>query len=242
MECGEFDKRNKTYHSVFSKELYFQRLFFGDLLEPHDERGEGKVIFDVGAHGGESARFFNDILPSAKVYSFEPQPKMAESIREMGLANNEVVECALSDFSGSENFYVQDITHLSSLHKVNKNSEESLGYHLTETHEVVTVDVMTGNQFIAQRNIPTIDLLKIDVQANEVATLKGFSEYISNVKTVLVEVSFYDFYENKSSIQKIEAQLPGFQLYDIYEVSKNPKTLGTDWATIVYKNTGFVGG
>ena len=90
-----------------------------------------------------------------------------------------------------------------------------------------------------EHGLSTIDLLKIDVQANEAQALEGFSDTIHSVKVVFVEVSFYDFYENKSSIKSIEEQLPNFELYDIFEISKNPKTLRTDWATLVYKNVSF---
>ena len=240
MICGEFDKRNIEYYEKYAKDLYFQRLILNQDTKDSDLlKGKGKIIFDVGAHAGESAKFFTKIFPLAQVFSFEPQPRMAELIRAQELNNNIIIECALSNFDGNENFYIQDITHLSSLHKLNKDSKESLGYHLKETHEIATVEVKRGDTYVKQLDIPAIDLLKLDVQANEVQALEGFSKVSHRVNAVLVEVSFYDFYENKSSIKLIEEQLPNFQLYDIFEVSKNPKTLGTDWATIVYKNTSF---
>lgn len=244
MECGEFEERNREYYKNYSKDSYFQRLILGDVLKVSQGdilTGKGRIIFDVGAHGGESAIFFNKIFPLANIYSFEPIPKMAGLIRSLEIQNNTVVECALSNFDGKQNFYVQDISHLSSLHKVNKESTESLGYHKKETHEVVEVEVKRGDSFVQQLNIDCIDLLKMDVQANEVQALDGFADVIDKVSTVLVEVSFYDFYQNKSSIKLLEDKLPNFELYDIFEISKNPKTLGTDWATIVYKNREFKG-
>ena len=237
MECGEFDKRNEEYFKKYTKESYFQ-----NLLSLKDEKninllkGEGRVIFDVGAHAGESANFFNEIFPLAQIYSFEPNPKMAKALRKLQLNNHTVEELALSNSEGVADFNIQDVSHLSSLHKVNKKSKNSLGYHLKESHETIEVKILTGDSYLATKDIYSIDLLKIDVQANEVQALEGFRESISRVKTILVEVSFYDFYENKSSIGSIEEQLPNFELYDIFEVSKNPKTFGTDWATIVYQN------
>ena len=49
-----------------------------------------------------------------------------------------------------------------------------------------------------------MDLLKIDVQSNEGQTLEGFKNSLKLVKNIIVEVSFYDFYNNKSSISEIE--------------------------------------
>ena len=170
MECGEFSKRNEEYYKQFSKELYFCKL-----LNINNMSGEGKIIFDVGAHSGESAIFFNQMFPKAKQYSFEPIPEMAEKIRQLDLDNHLLEQCALSDFDGVEDFYIQDITHLSSLHKINKESKQSLGYHRKEQHKVVKVNVLRGDTFIKENQISKIDLLKIDVQANEIKTLKGFS-------------------------------------------------------------------
>lgn len=237
MECGEFNKRNKEFLKKYTKESYFQNLLLLkgqkniDLL-----KGKGKVIFDVGAHAGESAKFFNKIFPLAHIYSFEPNPKMAETLRKLKLKNHTVEEVALSNSEGVSNFNIQDISHLSSLHKINKKSIDSNDYHLKESHETIEVKTLTGDSYSAAQDIDSIDLLKIDVQANEVQTLEGFKKGISRVNNILVEVSFYDFYEKKSSIGSIEKLLPNFELFDIFEVSKNPKTLRTDWANIVYQN------
>ena len=64
MDCGEFDIRNKEYNDKFSKVFYFQQLILNkDLNKKIGIKGENRVIFDVGAHGGESAKFFSKIFP-----------------------------------------------------------------------------------------------------------------------------------------------------------------------------------
>ena len=239
MKCGEFDKRNRDYNKIFTHEIYFRKLIFGAT---HKELkgnldGKGKIIFDIGAHKGESAKFFHKIFPAAIIYSFEPIPSAVESISNLRMPNISVHQLALSDFIGSAEFNIQDKSHLSSLHKVNSESRTSLGYANEESHTSVRVEVMRGDVFMKKHNINVIDLLKIDVQSNEIQTLLGFSSVIDKVKVVFVEVSIYDFYENRSTISEIERSLPNFELFDIYEISKNPKTLGTDWITLVYKNT-----
>jgi len=112
-----------------------------------------------------------------------------------------------------------------------------LGYAESEISTTVNVEVARGDTFMKKHNISGIDLLKIDVQSNEVKTLQGFSFLLDTIKAIFVEVSMYDFYESRSSIKRVEESLPNFELFDIYEISKNPKTLGTDWVTLVYKNS-----
>lgn len=233
MKCGECDKRNEEYYRTFDVNKYFQQL----LIKNDDPQGTGLVILDVGAHEGESAIFFSDIFPGAKIYSFEPNPSAARKLINLHMRDVEVHQLALSDSKGVADFNIQDITHLSSLNPINRNSIHSLGYAARETHTTVKVDVARGDEFVMSHEINKIDLLKIDVQANEINTIRGFSAVLNRIENVFVEVSMYDFYERHSSIREIEESLPGFELYDIYEISKNPKTLGTDWATLVYKNS-----
>jgi len=228
MKCGEFDKRNQEFLDSFNEKDYFNSLISsGD--------NEDVVIFDVGAHKGESAIFFNELFPESKIYSFEPNPLAAKEILKLNLSNVQVFNMALTDRDGTAEFYIQDISHLSSLNNINKSSNASMGYAEKEKHTVHNVTVMRGDEFCIKNKVEHVNFLKIDVQANEVSTLHGFSNMISKVSCVFVEVSLYDFYSKKSSIGEIEKTLPDFELYDIYEISKNPKTLGTDWATLVYK-------
>tara|TARA_B100000686_G_C16772446_1_gene966115 strand:+ start:1788 stop:2510 length:723 start_codon:yes stop_codon:yes gene_type:complete len=237
MECGEFDKRNREYYQNFSKAEYFERLLAGNAGIYSDVKSRDPLILDVGAHKGESAEFFCSLFPKAEIHSFEPNPLLAKHIRSLNLSNHTVVNCALSNEDGTTTFNIQDLSHLSSIHKVNRDSEQSISYHLREQHQTINVETKRGDTYLKDSDIEFVDLLKMDVQAHEVQALEGFRKCLDRIGALLVEVSFYDFYENKSSIRRLENQIPAFELYDIYEVSKNPKTLGTDWATFVYHNT-----
>jgi len=240
LKCGEFDKRNLEYNKSFSIEKYFSKLININSKESDLRNGKGKIIFDVGAHKGESASFFNKIFPNSKIYSFEPIPLAVKNILNLRLSNVSVHELALSDYDGEAKFNVQDISHLSSLNNINRKSTDSMGYASGEKHETIIVNVSRGDTFINSKNINYVNLLKVDVQSNEIQTLRGFEGALTKIENLMVEVSFYDFYNVSSKIRYIEESLPSFELFDIYEISKNPKTLGTDWATLVYRNTKFI--
>ena len=240
MKCGEFDIRNKNFEKAYSSQKYFNALLYGpDEIENYNS-GKGKVLFDVGSHKGESATFFSDIFPEIKIFSFEPNKTSFLEHKKLNLENNILNNIALSNFNGLSDFFEQDISHLSSLIKVNNESESSLGYAATEQHKKIEVTVNTGDFYIKQNNINKIDLLKMDVQSNEVSTLQGFSDSLSIIRNVMVEISLYDLYEISSSIGDVEELLSDFKLYDVHEISKNPKTLGTDWVNLVYKNTNYL--
>ena len=102
------------------------------------------------------------------------------------------------------------------------------------------MQALTLDQFFIENRLQHIDLLKIDVQGFETAVLNGAKKVLQKTSCRTVEVSFYDFYENSSSLLLVEQamQNAGMILWDISKVSKNPKNLRTDWAELVYVRRG----
>jgi len=78
----------------------------GFLRFAQDRIGKGSTVFDVGAHLGESALLFSELVtPSGRVVAFEPDPVACASLRknlEMNRITNVLVEekCA-SDKTGT---------------------------------------------------------------------------------------------------------------------------------------------
>jgi FkbM family methyltransferase len=75
------------------------------------------VIFDVGAHRGESINFFRSIYPQSKIFTFEPSPDNFKELL-LKISSYENVfpfNLAFGNSDSYETFYKQDITHLGSL-------------------------------------------------------------------------------------------------------------------------------
>ncbi len=83
--CGQSDWRNQEYIERYSPEKYFQSLVSCD--DP--------LIFDIGAHRGESVRFFKEIFPWSTIYSFEPDIENFKSLANVceSLSLNRKGEC-----------------------------------------------------------------------------------------------------------------------------------------------------
>ncbi len=228
-KCGSSDKRNDEYFQNFSEENYYR------LLVPE----AAPLILDVGAHRGESIRFFKAIFPDAQMYSFEPEPVNFAVLQQVAAeySNVTAINQAVSDRAATLDFYKQSISHLGSLIKINNDSRDSLGYARSAANEVCRVDAVTLNEFIAGLERPVIDLVKIDVQGYEGAVLEGARRILNRVRCVIVEISLYDFYSNDSdSLLAVHTTLAaaGFKLFDLPKVSKNPKNYRTDWIEAVY--------
>ncbi len=224
MKCGESGQRNMEYELSFNEDSYFKGLV------PTDR----PVIFDVGAHQGESIRFFRDIFPHCEIHSFEPDPISFREIPECAGVTKNNVALALKDETAQ--FYRQSISHLNSLNRINVASTDSLGYAQTAINQQIEVPTIRGDSYMQSNNIQKIDLLKIDVQGAEVDVLRGFGERLADVNALTVEIGFFDFYARKTSFYEIEQVIrKHFELWDILKISKNPKSFRTDWVEAVYR-------
>ncbi|WP_034474640.1 FkbM family methyltransferase [Aestuariibacter salexigens] len=224
MKCGQSDQRNAEYASSFNQQAYFNNLVSCDK----------PVIFDVGAHKGESVEFFRSLFPACDIHCFEPNPDSWAHLET--LTNIHLHKCALGKTTGKAKFYVQSISHLSSLLEINRDSSDSLGYAKHAENTAIDVDVFTGSDMARKQHINHIDILKVDVQGAEVDVLSGFSDYLPYINTIIVEIGLFDFYSRRSSFYAIEEQIrQHFQLWDILKLSKNPANFRTDWVEAVYR-------
>lgn len=232
-KCGASDQRNIEYEKNYSPKRFFD--FLVAEINP--------IIFDIGAHQGESIEFFKAIYPSSVIYSFEPNPDNYTILAHRAKTEPNVFPCNIA--IGSDNttatFYKQDVSHLGGLLPINSESKDSLGYASKAQNAPIDVRMQRLDSFCNENDIPRIDILKIDTQGFECEVIKGAKGILSNVKCVTVEISLYDFYQAKSSspLLNIEQLMSesGFALWDISKISKNPKNLRTDWIECVYKNT-----
>ncbi len=136
------------------------------------------VIFDVGAHGGSyslsAARIFGD---DARVHSFEPAAAVYKSLRAAtaGRPNIMVYNWGLGEHEGTVPLYFDAVgSQMASVHALaHARPRDSAAGRLTEEIRLRTVDAFCDEQAISH-----IDLLKIDVEGNELNVLRGATRMI----------------------------------------------------------------
>ncbi|RZK11730.1 MAG: FkbM family methyltransferase [Flavobacterium sp.] len=232
-KCGSSDARNLEYESNFSTKKFFDSLI----------SSSNPIILDVGAHRGETIKFFKEFYPDSSIFSFEPEPTNFIELQKVAVAyRTRAFNVAVGESVETCVFYQQDITHLGGLLPINEGSKDSLGYAKKAKNREIVVEKTTLDLFCKNENISRVNLLKIDVQGFEVGVLEGAMQILRNTECVTVEVSLYDFYGNHtSSLLKIETIMEklGFEMWDISKLSKNPMNFRTDWLEIVYRNRAF---
>ena len=236
-DVGEFDKRNREFNVKFSRDKIIRNSVVIDV----------PTIFDVGGHKGQSIDYLIGLFPDSKIYSFEPDPDSFKILHKKQSCNVQTFNLAISDKVGSAKFFRNNISHTNSLYRININSSDSIraaeerndnqSTYSDEINSEITVKTTTLSKFVSEHKIDHIDLLKIDVQGAEKNVLQGGVDIFKIVGSIIIEISFYDFYEKSTSFVDIEKILMpfGFKLFSILDISRNPMNGRTDWAEVFYK-------
>ncbi len=126
------------------------------------------VVLDIGANIGNHTLAFATV--AAQVHAFEPIPSiyalLAQNVLQNRLQNVEVHNFALSDVKGSDVIYMEQSGNVgaSSFDKRAKGGEP------------LTVHKQRGDDVAQIRNLPKLDMVKIDVEAHEVFVLRGLMQ------------------------------------------------------------------
>lgn len=223
MPCKEFLRRQLAESGWFVRKI--AGLPAGISLE-HDllkrtHQSPPKVIFDIGAHHGETAESFARSFPQAKIFSFEPV-RANFSILEDKLRHRSLVTChhlALSNRTGEATIVLQSDSQTHTLESHAKAERGSSG-------NVETVQLTTLDEFAGARQIARIDLLKIDTEGHEIAVLSGARHLFSRhqIGAVFLEATLDDADTAHTQLSTAIAWLQplGFRLTALYDQTLGP--------------------
>ena len=165
-------------------------------------RNSKLIIFDIGAHVGQSARKFSRLFSNSKIYSFEPAPKEYEILIQQNIKNFEAFNFGFSNQKSYEKFLVNSKSATSSLLPLSENSRKVWGIETLSNKETIYCNFDTVDSFCSENNIKIIDFMKIDVQGSEYLVLDGARDLLSskNIKVIQLEVILGDTYKGQKTI------------------------------------------
>jgi FkbM family methyltransferase len=175
-----------------------------------------QIIFDVGAHHGETAKSFLEAFPRAVIYSFEPVAAnfACLTVNTARLPNVKCFQIALGDHEDYLDIALQEDSQTHSLRHYLEPVCDS-----PSRSEKVRVSAL--DSIMQQEGIETISLLKIDSEGFEVPVLKGAAKALSEgrINYVLLEASIDPADTIHSSLIEIQAHLSakGYSLVAIYD-------------------------
>jgi FkbM family methyltransferase len=185
-----------------------------------------KTILDIGSNVGQAASNFHEILPDAKIYSFEPLASCFEELkRNMNdLKNFQCFNCALGNENSKRTIYHNEYSDSSSLLLMEQLHKDAFPFTKNAKEEMVDVrrldDVADSLQLLD--NI----FIKVDVQGFEDRVIQGGEKTIKRAKFLVVETSFEPLYRGQLLFDGIYSMLKslGFVFKGCEEFAlRNPK-------------------
>jgi len=202
------------------------------------------TIFDIGANIGQTTRKYRDFFPAALIYAFEPCPYIFNDFISSFDNDCRVIPCnsAISNISGNSYLFLNKNSGTNSIQEINRNIDIDLYVNpeFVENIGKVQVPVTTLDNFVLDNNIEYIDILKMDIQGNELHALKGSLNLLrdSKISIIYIEIWFVQLYEKAPLFFQIYEYLFqfGFELHDLY--NKRYTSNGQiKWADAIFVNS-----
>lgn len=162
------------------------------------------VVFDVGAHHGQTARTFAAAFPHAELYCFEPFPdSFAELERNsQSYPRARLEPLGFADSSGRQEFYCNESSPTNSLLQLDSRAATVWGNSGLSPTRRVACDFDTLDSYLDRNDIKCVDLLKLDVQGAEYKVLQGAERAMraNRIRNVYLEIIIGETYVGQHSL------------------------------------------
>ena len=193
---------------------------------------EYKLIFDIGAHKGESIDFFLSSFNVKKIISFEASPinfeflkikkkkldkKFKNStiiIENIGLGSVKETKL-LKQFNESSSTTLSEINEDSKYFKKKFNIINFFGNK--KIYNEIQINIETLDEYIKKNDFDLINLLKIDTEGFEYDILKGVKDNINKIHLILFEHHYDNMIKKKYTFSDINELLVKKNFIMIYK-------------------------
>jgi len=141
------------------------------------------TIIDAGSNMGEWCLMAREHNPNAEIHTFEIIPEVYRKF----LANVDIDNKIIPNGFGLSNRQGMMKMQYSVEFDAVSSYFEGLNIGPVETRECF---IVTGDQYVASRNINYIDFLKVDVEGAEGLVLEGFTETLASNKVGVIQFEY----------------------------------------------------
>ena len=221
----------KQYYLDFDKDTSIKKIL------SYSKRNKKIIIFDVGANIGQSVERFRKYLPSALIFSFEPNPDVFKILNKRNDKKLKCFNVGLGLLNSNLLFYKQPDSGSGSFYKLKKNSDDFILSNTIEAlkntnkttlkdnnikfNTPIFVPVRTLKSIAKEHKINYIDILKIDTQGSEKKVLYGAGEILKKTLIIELEVIFANNYNNSTFGEMVNfLEKLNFVLWEIPYIGK----------------------
>lgn len=176
------------------------------------------VIFDVGANRGQSITRYKKLFLNPIIHSFEPNIDEINNLKQKYINDKKLFlnNVAVGEKKGNLEFNINTNSGHSSFKNLIPNTtwikKRSKSLKIDDknyTTKKVNAEIITLDDYVNERNLKNIDILKIDTQGFEDKVLLGAQNLLKNnqIKLIQLELIFSEIYENPLNIYDVEKTL-----------------------------------
>ena len=196
-------------HEKKSMEVFADRV---KILKP-------RVVWDIGANSGTYGILTKAIKSDCEVVFFEPIPKAVQLIEANLMLNSfeaKIFEIAVGDFDGQGEIFFEKGHDFATSVTVNQNTVSK-----DSESDVMNIQVRRLDTLIAEQELKSPELVKLDVETYEYEVLAGFGSHFPEEAIFLIEIlrddlalklveffpesgyQFWNIDDSKGSIRKV---------------------------------------
>lgn len=172
-----YELENKIFWTGLNGDWEKMSVFLWIELCKHSD-----FIMDIGANTGIYSLIAKTVNPGASVHAFEPIKRIREKMAlNCAINKYDVVleEIAVSNYDGNRVIHEQNSEHL---YSATFNKDMFLkGDTLKTNVRTERLDI-----YIKRKNIPRVDLIKIDVEGHEPEVLEGMGSCLGDMRPVIL--------------------------------------------------------
>ena len=203
------------------------------------------VLFDVGAHHGETVSLFFKNFHIDKIHCFE-----ASNINFITLKDN-LIKNKLTDICVLNNVGIGDIEGKNFLNQTEESSSSTInGFNehsnylkrklkilnikkIDNFYQKITINIIKLSTYIKKNKITNIDILKIDTEGFELNVIKSLENFSHIVRNIYFEHHYDDMIIKNYKFSDINQILKNFGFKKIYK----SKMIFRKSFEYIYKNT-----
>ena len=231
----------KFFLSVF--DLKNKKKICNYFLE--ENKGKIQTLIDVGAHHGESIRFFNRNFSIDKIYAFEPSIDNFKILKEKvkDIKNIKFFNIAVGNKKGFINFTNHYDSESSTIIKINQKSNyfKKKNFYLDffnkkkNSLKNTQVKINSLENLINIDEFKVIDLIKIDTEGYDFNVIKGLGNLITKVRFIYFEHHFHDMLLKEYKFNDVDNFLKSKNFKKVFKT----KMFFRKTFEYIYKNNSF---
>lgn len=143
------------------------------------------IVFDIGANKGLWGKYLLELIPTSKIYQFEPSEACQEEICKLNLSNAVLVPSAVGKevTKGTLNS-PSPTSGVASLYERRDSYLQQYKFHKFE------IPIITIDQILTEFSIEFVDFMKLDIEGGELDALRGAFNALSNKRIGALSFEF----------------------------------------------------